>query len=1096
MEILPKEHFINFQQDPYSNYFARVIFPEKTKILSIDVNIVAEMVVINPFDFFIEAYGETYPFTYEKTLAFELKPFLETETPGPKLSEYLETVPRRELRTIDFLVGINQKLQQDIKYLIRPEPGVQTCEETLTLRRGSCRDSAWLLAQIFRNLGLAARFVSGYLIQLAPDEKPPDGAPSLLTDFTDLHAWTEVYLPGAGWVGLDPTSGLFAGEGHIPLACTAEPSTAAPVTGLIDKCESEFSVSMSVTRIRELPRITRPYPEEVWTEIDALGKKVDADLKRNDVRLTMGGEPTFVGMDQADDPEWNSLANGPKKKAIGGALIKRLRERFAAGGLLHYGQGKWYPGESLPRWALTCYWRKDGVPMWHQPELIADLNAKGEFTASHAQKFIQALVERLSIDPKFAMPAYEDVWQYLLKERQLPSNVDPLDNRLDDAETRKRIARIFEQGLGAVAGYALPIENRQTANGTRWMSGPWFLRREHLYLIPGDSPMGFRLPLDSLPWASKEQRAFYEADPGAIAEVELPKGPGDQPFIRSGVGRASRDWQSRTTHWPRPQGLPDLSPPALIGQGGRPSSGTQKDGVRTGTVSAPQSSEFAPDVIRTALCIEPRQGHLHVFMPPQRYLEDYLQLVAALEDSARELSMPIVIEGYTPPTDARINQISVTPDPGVLEVNVHPAASWEDLSRNTEIVYEEARNCRLQAVKYMVDGRQVGTGGGNHIIIGGPTPADSPILRRPDVLRSLISFWHNHPSLSYLFSGLFIGPTSQHPRMDEARTDSVHELELAFTQIPDQGAQPWLIDRVLRNLLIDSSGNTHRSEFCIDKLYSPDSASGRLGLVEIRAFEMPPHHRMSLAQQVLVRAMLASFWQRPYTNRLTRWGTELHDRFMLPHFVAQDFHDVLFEMNQRGYALKSEWFKPHHEFRFPTLGKFVQQGIHVELRMALEPWHVLGEESSAGGAVRRVDSSLERIQVKVNGMTDGRHCVIVNDHALPLHPTGTNGEFVAGVRYRAWRPPECLQPTIPIHAPLSFDLYDAWNKRPVGGCTYYVSHPGGRHYDDLPVNANSAEARCAARFTVSGQRRLPGAIVAAERNPEFPFTLDLRRSKS
>jgi uncharacterized protein (DUF2126 family) len=1086
MEILPKGHFINWQQDPYSNYFARVIFPEKAKELSIDVNIVVEMVVINPFDFFVEPYGETYPFRYEKTLAFELKPFLETETPGPKLHAYLETISRRELRTIDFLVGINQRLQKDIKYLIRPEPGVQTCEETLTLRRGSCRDSAWLLAQIFRNLGLAARFVSGYLIQLAPDEKPADGSPALLTDFTDLHAWTEVYLPGAGWIGLDPTSGLFAGEGHIPLACTAEPSTAAPVSGLMDKCESEFNVSMTVTRIRETPRITWPYPEEVWTQIDALGRKVDADLKFNDVRLTMGGEPTFVGMDNADDPEWNSIANSAKKKAIGDTLIKRLRERFAAGGLLHYGQGKWYPGEPLPRWALSCYWRKDGVPMWNRPELIADLKAKSQFNSGHALKFMQALTARLNIDPKFAIPAYEDVWQYLLKERQLPANVDPLDNRLDDAETRKRIAQIFEQGLGSIVGYALPIENRQTNEGTAWMSGPWFLRREHLYLLPGDSPMGFRLPLDSLPWVPKDDRAFYEADPYAIAAVPLPQRLGEQPLVR-GIGR---DWRSHSMQWPRPQGIPDQT---LSSQGtaerSKPGS-SQESGRKP---SAPQSA----DIIRTALCIEPRLGHLHVFMPPQRYLEDYLHLVAALEESARVLEMPVVIEGYTPPADARLNQISVTPDPGVLEVNVHPAANWEELTRNTEVVYEEARNCRLQAVKYMVDGRQVGTGGGNHIIVGGATPADSPILRRPDVLRSLISFWHNHPSLSYLFSGLFIGPTSQHPRMDEARTDSVHELELAFKQIPDPGysAQPWLIDRVLRNLLIDASGNTHRSEFCIDKLFSPDSSSGRLGLVEIRAFEMPPHHRMSLAQQLLVRAMLASFWQQPYNQRLVRWGTQLHDRFMLPHFVGQDFHDVLFEMNQRGYALKSEWFKPHHEFRFPTLGKFVQQGIHVELRQALEPWHVLGEESSAGGAVRRVDSSLERIQVKVNGMTDGRHTVICNDHALPLHPTGTNGEFVAGVRYRAWRPPECLHPTIPIHAPLSIDVFDAWNNRPVGGCTYYVSHPGGRHYDDLPVNANSAEARCAARFTIAGQRPLPGEIIKPERNPEFPFTLDLRRSK-
>src|ERR1700690_2337516 len=507
----------------------------------------------------------------------------------------------------------------------------------------------------------------------------------------------------------------------------------------------------------------------------------------------------------------------------------------------------------------------------------------------------------------------------------------------------------------------------------------------------------------------------------------------------------------------------------------------------------PAAGESAPWIIRTALCTEVHGGVLRVFMPPQRYIEDYLELVAAVEATAAELGTPVLLEGYTPPNDPRVNAIRVTPDPGVIEVNMHPAASWDELVKNTDALYEEARLTRLTTEKFMLDGRHTGTGGGNHIIVGGAKPSDSPVLRNPGLLRSLVGYWHNHPALSYLFSGMFGGPTSQAPRIDEARNDQVYEMEIAFQQIPDHGSTPpWLVDRIFRNLLVDATGSTHRAEFCIDKLYSPDTASGRLGLLEMRAFEMPPHSRMSLTQHLLLRALVAHLWEHPYRQELVRWRTEVHDRFMLPHFVRQDLEDVVSDLNEAGYPLRNEWFDPHFEFRFPVYGSIEQRGIELEFRQAIEPWHVTGEETSAGGTARYVDSSLERMQVLANGMVDPRHVVTCNGRRVPLHPTGTNGEFVAGVRYRAWQPPNCLHPTIGTHVPLVFDLVDTWSGRSIGGCTYHVAHPGGRSYDRFPVNAHEAEGRRASRFFKFGHT--PGPMSADQEtvSKEFPFTLDLR----
>ena len=1085
LKITPAKHFINWQQDPQGNFQARVVFPEKVTEFSVEVDLVADMATQNPFDFFLEPQAENFPFAYDPVLDEELAPFRKAAPVGPLLKALLAEVPREKQRTVDFLVQINQMVQSRISYIVRMEPGVWTPEQTLTECRGSCRDSAWLLVQLMRNLGLAARFVSGYLIQLVADQKPVTGPEGPAADFTDLHAWAEVYLPGAGWVGLDATSGLMAGEGHIPLAATPEPQSAAPISGLVEKAEVEFGFEMEVTRLRETPRVTKPYTPAQWAAIDALGQKVDAALKGSDVRLTMGGEPTFVADTDRDAAEWNTDAMGPTKRAYAGRLLRRLAPLWSPGAALTYAQGKQYPGEQLPRFALYCHWRADGVPVWKDASLLASDDDTDDATPADAARFAEILAERLQVEPALVRPAHEDIHYYLWRESRLPANVVAEDSKLRDKFERERLARLFRGGLGAPTGSVLPLRRVMEGGVRRWQSGRWFFRDDTMFLIPGDSPMGLRLPLTSLPWIDPSLLALEaesEADPFA------PKGPlPDEAELAALRGRGE---------FPKAEEIAARRQMALR----QAMSAALAEGYTQGSIEGfrpvPQpipDAALDPGLVRTALCVEPRGGIIHLFLPPLYAAEDWLDLVAAIEGTATETGRKVILEGYLPPSDERLPHFSVTPDPGVIEVNIHPALSWDEMVTRTGQLYEEARQVGLTAEKFMLDGKHVGTGGGNHVVMGGESVEESPFLRRPDLLKSLLGFWHNHPSFSYLFSGLFIGPTSQHPRIDEARQDSVRELEIAFgEEAKHTPTPPWMVDRLFRNILVDMTGNTHRTEFCIDKLYSPDSSSGRRGLVEFRGFEMPPHAEMSAAQMLIARAAVAAFWTRPYERRLIRWGTRLHDGFMLPHYCEADFRDALEDLAQFGFRLDPAWFAPHVEFRFPKIGETTLRDMGLELRSALEPWHVLGEEATGSGTARYVDSSAERVQLRVTNFSAERYKLAVNGVEVPLTPTEQVGEFVAGVRFKAWGPYSALHPTIKPQTPLVVDVVDSWNGRSIGGLTHHVAHPGGRNYDTFPVNANEAEARRRARFFAFGHTPGPMQPRPAARSAEHPLTLDLR----
>jgi uncharacterized protein (DUF2126 family)/transglutaminase-like putative cysteine protease len=1038
---------VHWLQDPYGNHVAHVSFKEgqRQDALELRVELAVDIRPVNPFDFYLDDRCKAWPFTYPEELQRDLSPFLasaeDAERAGPRLLRFLEGLPAERL-SIDEVVDLNVRVNRALRYITRDEPGIWSPEETLAQGRGSCRDSAVLLIAALRARGFAARFASGYLVQLTDEGMIPDEPKGVGRDVVDLHAWAEVFLPGAGWVGLDATSGLLCGEGHIPLACTARPALANPVEGTSDLAAAEVTFEMKVARLGHETRTTAPFTDETWSALLDAGDRADALVKAQGLRLTLGGEPTFTSRDHALAPEWNGDALGGTKWSQGLRLAEELRDRLCPGAAMLIRQGKHYPGESLPRWAIELVGRRDGRALW-RPAVAAPANAAAPAKAAappglaEARRLAEDVQSRLGLSGGL-LTAYEDPWPALKVEAALPVDRDarearaPAPEDLDDPEARRRLARTLGRGLATAAGYVLPLGRE----GGRWRTDPWTFRRERLYLFPGDSPLGLRLPLGSIAGKAVEPTP------------EEPKFPGPAD--------------------PRAPEAPD---------------------------EAKAAAAKAATALRTALCVEAREGALRVFLPPLAAADDFVALVTLVDEARLALGLPVELEGYPPPSGEALLRFAVTPDPGVLEVNLPPTEGTRTHAALLGEVFDAALRAGLTAEKYLHDGRMSGSGGGNHLTLGGPTPPESPFLQRPDLLASLITFLQHHPSMSYLFTGLFIGPTSQAPRPDEARHDALYELEIALSRAFDRSAPvaPWLGDMLFRHLLVDVAGNTHRAELCIDKLYDWRTPSGRQGLVELRAFEMPPHPRMVSAQMTLVRALVAAFAAEPYQAPLIRWGTDLQDRFLLPTWLWRDFEDVLGYLAAHGLSLPAEAYRAFLELRCPVVGRAELGGVLVEVRNALEPWPVLGEEATGAGTSRYVDSSVERIEVRAEGLVEGRHQLLVNGYTLPLRSTGRRAEFVGGVRFRAWAPAHSLHAHLGIHHPVRLDVVDGWARRSVGACAYHVWHPEGTAFLQPPLTRFEAAARRAKRFTMGAPAAWPVVPLAAPPHPDMPYTLDLRR---
>ncbi|MEW5756113.1 MAG: transglutaminase family protein [Pseudomonadota bacterium] len=988
LRVQPEAHFINWLRDPYENELARLDLPEPVTRLQLEVDLVATLTAADPFDFLLEPGCIDYPFDYPEQLRKELAPYLRQPALGKQTQLWLDRLERWPGYIMEQLSTTNRQVQGGVQRLFSSAAGHVDLENILERGSATPWQLAWLLTVSLRHLGLAARFTSGYRVFLSEDH-------SRLPDNAALHAWSEVFLPGAGWVGLDPASAIFTHEGYIPLASTPEPLRALPWAGYCEARSEENNESLQVRRLEGgMPQW--PYGAGRWDEIVAAAEQVDAALGQQGMALTVGSTVAFVSVANTQLPEWSGTALGWHKRSVAEQLLTALRQRLCPGGLFQAAQGEWFSGEPLPRWRLGCHFRSDGRPVWSDTALNNWQEGERRLGHDDLHQFATTLCRALNLDEKWLLAAHEDPLHQLWLNGS--AGVMPQAKSLRDPEQRRALAEQLSQPVGHPSGYVLPLHWDSVAQ--RWISGRWRFRRGALYLRPGSSPIGLRLPLESLPVGDE----IIPPDPERCQFDE-------RELLPERVGELSAR-------------LTSFGPPHTF-------------------EAAADGAAVAGRAPRTALVIELRDRSLYAFLPPLTHVERYLDLVDAIESSARHCELPVRMEGYEPPHDRRLPRIMVEPEAGVLKVTLSAARNWREQSEQLEILYAEAESLGLRAERYDASGHHLPPGGESGFILGGDEPARSPFLQRPELLRALVSCWQRHPCLSYFFAGGDVGPSRPAPRPDEGRDDALYELGIALDRIPaGHSDSPWMPDRLLRHLLADASGNMSRAELGIEQLYAPDRPGQRLGQVAVRSLDAAPHARLAAVQGLLLRALLAHFAQQPRSLPLKHWGEELHDGFMLPDLLWEDLNELLAELPGRGLPLQAAWFEPFLEQRFPVLGRVQIGDIQIELRRAHEPWPLLSEEAGPGGAMTRyIDSSCERVQVKVTGMTPSRHQLVCNGRRVPLQPTARRGEYVAGVRYKVWSPAATLHPTLPPVSELLFDLLDGWDGTLIGGCTLIPTQP-------------------------------------------------------
>lgn len=1057
LRIDTNPHFINWLRDPFENHLGRLDFPEQVNQVCLEVELLLKLNPRNPFDFLVEADAARYPLSYSEQHRKELAPYLRLGKFGPHMDAWLARLPRQKDYIVEFLGNLNLHINNAIALAMGFLPGPVDCESVLRRGTASAWEIAWLAALSLRALGLATRFTSGYKVLLAADPTQ--------TNFASLHAWTEVFLPGAGWIGLDPAAGVFTTEAYVPLACAPDPLRAIQFSGYREDCDEQINEQVQI-RILQSHTPARSDRASMPVILRALGNEVDRTLMESDTELATSMELAFVAAAKGTSAEWTTAAIGADKRRAAEALATGLARRLAPGAAFMESQGEWFAGEGCPRWRLSCLFRDDGKAICESAQLAtpnhADANRN---TRSEARALAIELLEQLQLGQNWLIPAYEDGLHELASN---PGLLDfaPNPDELNDPFKRQALAERLSSTLGEPVGFVIPL--RWDYVQSRWSSGQWRFRRGGLFLTPGSSQMGYRLPLNSL--ATAESDRF---------EPHLERSPFEERPADPGIHGETSARHS------------DYSPPMPV-------------------------LDFADAIDplpapKTALCVELRNGRLSVFIPPLSHLEHFLALTAAIDRAARKLDVAVTLEGYDPAEDYRLRRIVLEPDCGVLRVKLPPARSLGQQYDLLKACYDEAEKLGLHGQRVLSDGSMAAAGGGVSVTVGSDRPADSPFLHRPELLRKLIAYWQRHPSLSYFFADRSIGPGGFAPRPDEGRDDALYELGIALARIPSgKSDHPWIADRLLRHLLADPAGNIHRAEINIDQLYPPHRQSERLGRVMLRCFEMPPSADDAALQAAFIKGVLAMLNGSTDSPELVDWGHSLHDRFMLPYLLWQDMSEILRELNNAGFPFPQGWFREILDANLPVVGDVQIGEIGLQLRLAREPWPLLAEEIVSGNIARFVDSAAQRIQVLVTGLPPDRYVLACNGQHVPLQATPTHGEYVAGVRFKAWNPTSTLHPTRFAVAGLQFDLIDRWNGRAVGSCCYFPAPPdvwgtAGYLPRAVPSSAFLPPAELipqvfwAAPWSKRGRfstKSPPGGHVAAPRvsfDSRHPYLLDLIR---